>query len=310
MGVGGARPKATVKDGADYWLVKPGLYTDTTDLALLEHATQLWGRLARMNFAGTHHHSIAGGRSMLRVKRFDRVCDHRIMAVSGASLLQIQTPSYRRTIVLAPATRGWRRNCSVSAPPQEDRLELFRRMIFNAVVGNDDDHPRNHAMVYSHAERRWRLSPAFYVVPNPEEDAGRLAMQFCAGRREIGRETILSDHAYFGIKTREQAEAEIGAMCPHLGRFRGDREAAGSWLARADAAAPDSGDHPGWQSSRLSSCHGTLRTWNIANSGLSRILIVHNVRLCNSLHRKCIPFRRSACRRFSVGQGHRFSDAF
>ena len=45
--------------------------------------------------------------------------------------------------------------------PHEDQVELFDRMVFNAIVGNDDDHPRNHAVHYCQHSRQWRLAPAF-----------------------------------------------------------------------------------------------------------------------------------------------------
>ncbi len=209
--MGGARPKATVQDEDTFWLVKPGLHTDTVDLALLEHATQLWGRKAGMNFAETHHHPMTVGRSVVRVKRFDRRGEQRVMTVSSASLLQIHYPfaskedsegaSYPR---LAEALKR-------IGAPAEDQLELFRRMIFNAIVGNDDDHPRNHAVMYNQEECRWRLSPAFDVVPNPDEDPKRLVMQVSTGWTEVSKKAMLADHRYFGIKTIEQAEQELQA---------------------------------------------------------------------------------------------------
>jgi serine/threonine-protein kinase HipA len=48
--------------------------------------------------------------------------------------------------------------------PVEDRIELFGRMVFNAVCGNDDDHVRNHAIFYNAERRCWRLAPAFDEV--------------------------------------------------------------------------------------------------------------------------------------------------
>lgn len=45
--------------------------------------------------------------------------------------------------------------------PISDLNELFGRMLFNALCGNDDDHPRNYAVIWMEAERKWRLSPAF-----------------------------------------------------------------------------------------------------------------------------------------------------
>lgn len=205
--MGGARPKATVQEQDTYWLVKPGLPTDTVDIALLEHATQQWGRAAGLRFADTRHHSVMGGRSVVRVHRFDRQGHRRVMCVSAASLLQIEYP---------PASPADRQGASyprlaeelrlIGAPP-EDWRELFGRMVFNAVVGNDDDHPRNHAVIYDGGEGRWRLAPAFDVVPNPDEMPKRLVMQVCSGRWDISRQSLLTDFLRFGFAS-QQAAAE------------------------------------------------------------------------------------------------------
>ncbi len=52
-----------------------------------------------------------------------------------------------------------------SNDPQEDSELFFRQMVFNAVVGNTDDHLKNFWMVFDHMQG-WRLSPAFDLIPN------------------------------------------------------------------------------------------------------------------------------------------------
>ena len=52
-----------------------------------------------------------------------------------------------------------------SDKPEADCSELFRRMVFNAAVTNNDDHPRNHALL--RRQTGWRLSPAYDLVPAP-----------------------------------------------------------------------------------------------------------------------------------------------
>lgn len=214
--MGGARPKTTVQEHATYWLVKPGLPTDTVDTALLEHATQQWGRAAGLRFADTRHHSISGGRSVVRVLRFDRHGHRRVMCVSAASLLQVEYPpagpadsegaSYPR---LAEELRR------IGAPP-EDWRELFGRMVFNAVVGNDDDHPRNHAVMYDGEEERWRLAPAFDVVPNPDERPTRLVRQVCSGRRDISRQALLTDFLRFGFASQQGAAEHVDGLLARI----------------------------------------------------------------------------------------------
>lgn len=214
--MGGARPKAVVQDGDVFWLVKPGLLTDTVDLALLEHVTQLWGRMAGMNFAETQHRPLIGGRSIVLVKRYDRCGGQRIMTLSSASLLQVQYPFVTDDDSAGASYPRLAEQLKRIGAPAEDRLELFRRMVFNAVVGNDDDHPRNHSIIYKHEEKRWRLSPAYDVVPATDIDPGRLVMITGAGRRDILQDVLVADHAYFGISTREEAVQEVRAVCRRM----------------------------------------------------------------------------------------------
>jgi len=207
--MGGARPKMTLQDGTDYWLVKPGVPTDTVDIALLEHATQQWGRAAGLRFADTQHHRLAGARSAVRVLRFDRKGPSRTMAVSAASLLQTAYPPTTPAEAGRASYPRLAEELQRIGTPREDLHELFCRMVFNAVVGNDDDHPRNHAVMWVQAEKRWRLSPAFDVVPNPDETPKRLFMQVSTGTSAITRTALLTDHARFGLPTMQIAEIHL-----------------------------------------------------------------------------------------------------
>lgn len=67
-----------------------------------------------------------------------------------------------------------------SVKPDADRVELFRRMAFNAMVTNNDDHPRNHAMLRTTGG--WRLSPAYDIVPVPLISLERRDLALEAGR--------------------------------------------------------------------------------------------------------------------------------
>lgn len=216
--MGGARPKATIQEGDTYWLVKPGLATDTVDLALLEHGTQQLGRAAGLHFADTRHHALAGGLSAVRVLRFDRDGQKRIMAVSAASLLQIQYPFTSDLDTKGASYPRLAEELNRIGAPQDDLVELFGRMIFNAVVGNDDDHPRNHAVIFDIEENRWRLAPAYDVVPDPEEIPRFLVMQVSAGRRDIDRQALLADCRRFGFASQVQAEQYMDELIVNIAR--------------------------------------------------------------------------------------------
>ena len=209
--LGGARPKATVQDvQGQYWLVKPLVPNDTANIPMLENFGQSWGALCGMRFAETHYHEEHSAHAAVRVLRFDRFKSQRTLCVSGASLLQIEftgnlgvdlasTPSYPR---LAGQLR-------LIGAPIEDRIELFERMVFNAVCGNDDDHARNHAVFYQHSAGCWRLSPAFDVVPNPDTTPTHLALGISRYEKRIAKDTVLKDSIQFGFESREAAQLHL-----------------------------------------------------------------------------------------------------
>ena len=174
--VGGARPKATVQDGdGQFWLVKPRIATDIADIPCLEHMAQQWGAASGLRFARTVLHAIGEGFSAVRVLRFDRDGVRRFMCVSAASLLQTEYPA------TALETDRWSyprlaEQLKLIGAPDEDRQELFGRMVFNAVCGNDDDHVRNHAVYFRPDLGGWRLAPAFDMNPNPNKHEHALTL--------------------------------------------------------------------------------------------------------------------------------------
>ena len=207
--MGGARPKGTLREGNDYWLVKPIIQSDVADIPRLEHFTLMWGAAAGLNVAHSVHHQVGGAPSVVRVLRFDRQGDRRNMVISAASLLSAEYPGGQRAGWSYPLLAQILLRIGV---PLGDRIELFNRMVFNALVGNDDDHPRNHAAMYNAKEQRWRLSPAFDVVPNPEMDPRALTMQVSAGRFDISREAVLADATLFGFDNRRAAGDHLDAL--------------------------------------------------------------------------------------------------
>lgn len=209
--MGGARPKATLQDKNAYWLVKPILPSDIVDIPLLEHVTQQWATAAGLTFAQSIREQVGDGLSVLRVLRFDRDGERRMMAISAASLLGAEYPGGSNERSRWSYPRLAEELKRIGAPP-EDLRELFNRMVFNAVVGNDDDHPRNHAAIYNASEKRWRLSPAFDVVPNPDEHPKTLSMQLSLGRIDVSRDAALADAMRFGFENGEAAAAHLDAL--------------------------------------------------------------------------------------------------
>jgi len=116
-----------------------------------------------------------------------------------------------------PATRyGGLHDVLRDAAPVQDGRELFGRMVFNAVIGNDDDHPRNHAARYLHEEGRWRLAPAYDVVPNTDFTPRYLAMQLSTGDREISRQAALKDARAFGFGSPSEAAEYLDELLARI----------------------------------------------------------------------------------------------
>ena len=59
-----------------------------------------------------------------------------------------------------------------SSAPTEDLHELWRRIVFGVMIGNLDDHLRNHGFLYD-SDDKWRLSPAYDLNPVPLEEKVR-----------------------------------------------------------------------------------------------------------------------------------------
>lgn len=208
---GGARPKATIQDKAgDHWLLKPQSMFDLPQTAQIEHFAQTWGKESGLNFAQTELNQLPSGVPAVLVKRFDREGGFRKMCLSAASALKYEFPpsageggqvpsellaSYPR---LAATMR-------LIGCPEADRQELFKRMVFNVLCGNDDDHVRNHALIYDMGKRVWRLSPAYDVVPNQGAMLTHLGMGVSMMDKRITRENILSGHIEFGFESEAQA---------------------------------------------------------------------------------------------------------
>jgi serine/threonine-protein kinase HipA len=171
-------------------------------------------RAAGLNVCATRIEKV-GSRDVLLLRRFDRTWDpetghyFRHGLVSGLTILDAEDGHADRErwsyLLLADELRRW------SAKNGEDRKELFQRMVFNAMVTNNDDHPRNHAVLNSGGG--WRLSPAYDIVPAPLISLERRDLALTVGKfgRAASRYNLISRCDVFGL-TPEDAENIIADM--------------------------------------------------------------------------------------------------
>lgn len=208
--MGGARPKAVVEDNDGLWVAKFGRPQDRWNDAKVEHAMLLLARACGISVAENKVVLVAK-RDVLLVKRFDRErvekgVYYRHRMVSGLTLLRADEMDPRgwSYVTLAEQLRR------VSSDPRKDAAELFRRMTFNALISNIDDHPRNHALV---AKDKWRLSPAYDVTPQNPVGIDRRNLAMICGRAGTyaNIHNLLSECRRFLLKP-EEAEAIIREM--------------------------------------------------------------------------------------------------
>jgi serine/threonine-protein kinase HipA len=210
--MGGARPKAVVEDDQGLWIAKFNRPDDSWNHARTEHAMLVLARACGMRSAESRIVTV-GDRDVLLVKRFDRERTDsgylRARMVSGLTLLRTEDTHQHRDrwsyVLLAEELRR------VSGDPKQDATELFRRMCFNALISNTDDHPRNHAIIAK--DRDWRLSPAYDLTPSMPVSMERrdLAMQCGDLGRYAHADNLLSQSARFYLG-RGEAAALIAEM--------------------------------------------------------------------------------------------------
>lgn len=120
---------------------------------------------AGINVAAARIVDVAG-RPVALISRFDRHEGQRIPFLSAMSLLGLNDGDEATYTDIAEAIRSY------SSAPTEDLHELWRRVVFSVLIGNLDDHLRNHGFLYDQKDQ-WRLSPAYDLNPVPSAEKAR-----------------------------------------------------------------------------------------------------------------------------------------
>ena len=236
--VGGARPKVIVAgdDGREY-IAKLSLSTDPYPIVKAEAVGMELAR--RVGIPVPHTEIVRSlGRDVLLVERFDRPGDKtRRMIVSALTLLGFSDflgarwssyPELLDTLhqLAAPGAGGLGR-------------ALLERIILNILIGNTDDHARNHAVFWDgqHVE----LTPAYDLCPqlrtareaNQAMDIGRAASPMVQGTRASNRSTIIAAAADYGVTPAEAADMFDRQV--HIIRTQWDDAVAVAELTRREA---------------------------------------------------------------------------
>jgi serine/threonine-protein kinase HipA len=196
---GGARPKVLVgynaaadvivsgeddlPDGFEHWIVKFPATSDPSDVGAIEYAYSLMASAAGIDMPPTRLFETPAGKRFFGVRRFDRQGNRRFHIHTFGNLIHadFRIPSADYADLLK-ATSLLTRN-------HQDVLRAFRRMVFNVMAYNRDDHVKNFAFLLDDATGDWSLSPAYDLLYAPGP-GGEHSMTLAGEGRAPGRPHI------------------------------------------------------------------------------------------------------------------------
>jgi len=197
--VGGARPKALLVDGVQQLIAKFSVSTDTFPWMQAEAVGMELARRCGVHVAPTEL-TTAVGRDVLLVERFDRPgSEARRLVLSALTLLGLHELAARHGtyVQLAELVR-----LHFDAP-NTTLHELFRRIVVNVLVGNTDDHARNHAAFWD--GNHLSLTPAFDICPQPRS-TGEVTQAMAFGNEDERRARLaacVSAAAIYDLSERD-----------------------------------------------------------------------------------------------------------
>jgi serine/threonine-protein kinase HipA len=211
--LGGARPKALLNVDGQAWLLKFNEPFEPIDTPLVEHATMTLAEQAGIRVARTMPVKVQQGHA-LAIMRFDRGQGLRRHALSANVALKAagQALAY-------PELAQWLRRRGVAAAglQREQMKELFRRMVFNILIDNTDDHEKNHALLMADSGE-FELSPAFDILPSGQA-LGYQQMRVGSRGADSTLENALSECDQFGMKRAEAAE-QMTKVCAVVANWK------------------------------------------------------------------------------------------
>lgn len=196
--LGGARPKANIVDQEGHlWIAKFPSGNDTVDKGAWEYLAYHLAINAGIQMADCRLEKVAGKHHTFFTKRFDRNKVERIhfasaMTMTGKTeeLIKDETSSYLDMVEFIQFSGTY---------VTEDLHQLWRRIVFNILISNTDDHLRNHGFVLT--QEGWRLSPAFDVNPSIDKDG--LVLNIDMDNNALDMELAKSVGVYFRLSEKE-----------------------------------------------------------------------------------------------------------
>ena len=193
--LGGARPKASVTDEkGNLWIAKFPSAKDEKDTGAWEMVVNQLALNCGIQVPEAKIQQFSSKQHTFMTKRFDRIQQQRIHFASAMTLLGLQDGvDYKDGISYLDLAAFIIQN---SASAKEDLEQLWRRILFNVLVSNTDDHLRNHGFLLTN--QGWRLSPAYDM--NPNEMGNGLTLNISENSNEQDIAVVMSTASYYQIK--------------------------------------------------------------------------------------------------------------
>ena len=229
--LGGARPKAHVRhpDGRVAIAKFPSAAQDTWNVMAWEKVALDLAQRAGIIVPASRLLTLAG-RHVLVVDRFDRTpAGDRVGYVSAMTMLQATDGDQRSYLEIAEAIE------ERSARAGQDLAQLWRRLLFNVLICNTDDHLRNHGFLHA-GGTSWSLAPAFDLNPQPDPGPTQLSTFIDAADGSATVALALSVAPMFRLSAAD-ARRTLGEVAAAVSDWR---QIAGQWLApgEVDRMAP------------------------------------------------------------------------
>ena len=211
--LGGAKPKALIDIAGEQWVIK-FFNNEPVDSPLIEHATMTLAKRAGITVAETQVVRLVAANA-IAVRRFDREQGGRIHSISAGTAIRAATASGTEPEMGYPELARILRRVGVTQDDvnQRDARELFRRMVFNILVDNTDDHEKNHSLLVVNPARngRLRLAPAYDVLPT---NSGQGYQEFICGDqgRDSTLDNAMSQCGAFGLRPAAAAAEVVSVI--------------------------------------------------------------------------------------------------
>lgn len=169
--LGGARPKASfLGDDGALWIAKFPSREDRHDVGGWEYVVSRLAADAGIEVPETTLLRLGSAYRTFCARRFDRLGNRRRLYASAMTLGGRRDHEDASYLDVARAIV----DLGDPAAIEEDLHQLFRRVVFNVLTSNRDDHLRNHGFL--RASHGWRLAPAFDVNPSPQKQEHSLTL--------------------------------------------------------------------------------------------------------------------------------------